>query len=86
MNKPIIVSHYVCGTCKQPIINFNEGFHVKGNITLADPSASKGIIGGGSWLGKIDRGEKIFDDEIPENVLCKLCFCKALGISLGTLR
>lgn len=80
MSKPTIVSHYICGTCNQPIIKYEEGFHIQGNITLADPNSGKGIIGGGSWLGKIDRGERLMHDEVPETVLCKNCFCKALGI------
>lgn len=86
MNKPVIVSHFICDKCKSPIVDYNEGFHIQGNITLADPNVGKGLIGGGSWLSKIDRGEKIFMDEVPELVLCKLCFCKTLGISLGMLR
>lgn len=86
MSKPIVVSHYICGTCNNPILKPENGFHIQGNITLADPNTGKGIIGGGSWLGKVDRGEKIFSDEIPETVLCKNCFCKALGIEVYSIR
>lgn len=86
MNKPVVVSHYICQSCKQPIVDYKEGFHIHGNITLADPNTPKGLIGGGSWMCKLQRSEEIFHDEVPENVFCKLCFCKALGISLGMLR
>ncbi len=85
MNRPIVVSHYICATCKKPIIDYNEGFHIKGNITFADPNSGKGLIGNGIWLGKMDRCERIFDGDIPETVMCKPCFCHALDIGLSEL-
>lgn len=48
MDKPVVVSHFICSGCKNPIVDYKEGFHVQGNITLADPNTGKGIIGGGS--------------------------------------
>lgn len=76
--KPVIVSHYICAECNKPIVDYTEGFHIQGNITLANPNSAPGIIGGGNWLNKINKGERVFWDEIPEIVLCKPCFLKLL--------
>lgn len=86
MNKPIVVSHYICSGCQQPIIDPNDGLHFAGNVTLADPNTGRGIIGGGEWLRKIEKGERLFHDDVPENVFHKLCFCKLVDIKVTNVR
>ena len=86
MGKPVIISNFVCDTCKKIITNHEDGFHIQGNVYLADPNTGKGIFGGGNWLGKVERGDKIHFDEIPETVQCKTCLCKVLNIPLTLVR
>lgn len=82
MEKPTIHSYYKCDQCRNIIFDTEEGYHITGNIKLADPDpvTRTGLVGSSGWLEKINNGELVTMDDIPELVLCNSCLRKALAL------
>lgn len=81
------VEQYLCDYCDKviPITKENvvpEGFVVKGNIYVADPSFLGGLVGNN--FPKVEQNEKIELGSVKETVFCRECMLKALGISPRT--
>lgn len=73
-----IVEQYVCDGCDSVIAAPTDGFVVHGNIYVADPSSTGGLIG-----NNFPTEEDAKASEVKKNVFCKKCFCKALGLIPG---
>ncbi len=74
------IQHYLCDKCDAMIPGPDEGFIIHGNIYVADPSCSGGLIGNNFP----DVGDNMFViTDVQKTVLCKTCFCKALGLIKG---
>jgi hypothetical protein len=79
-NKMRVVKRYLCDSCDKNIEKSLDGFVVHGNVYVADPNLRGGLIGNN--FPDPDEKNQVNIDEIKETVLCKACFCRALGIDL----
>jgi len=72
------VQHYVCANCGRAITSLGVagGFCVQGNIYVADPASRGGLVG-----NNIDAGPDGGIAAVRETVLCRACFCGALGLA-----
>jgi hypothetical protein len=77
-----VVEHYLCDSCDKLIEKPEHGFVVQGNVYVADPKVKGGLIGNN--FPEPDADGKIELNAVKQSVLCKECFCKALGIKLDT--
>lgn len=87
--KPQKIELYVCQGCEQPILpskgKYPNGFIIHGNIYAAEPNRG-GMIGDNfpQPSKKIDAEEedpKFYADDVGENVFCRTCLAKTLGLS-----
>lgn len=69
------VAHYLCDGCDTEIIKPEDGFIIHGNIYVADPKCCGGLVG-----NNFPNKESFVADEVKQSVLCRMCFCKALGL------
>lgn len=73
-----IVKQYLCDCCDKNISKPSEGFVIQGNIYVADPNISGGLIGDN--FPEPDDKNSINMDAVKHTVLCRECFCRALGL------
>jgi len=79
------VEQYLCDNCDKVIDKPENGFVVHGNIYVADPSCSGGLIGNN--FPPLEEGEELTSpDQIKQTVLCKPCFLKAVGVKDVNIR
>lgn len=77
-HKMRVVEHYLCDSCDKLIEKPTQGFVIQGNIFVADPKTRGGLIGNN--FPEPDVDDKIEMSSVRQSVLCKECFCRALGI------
>lgn len=73
------VEQYLCDQCDKVIDKPENGFVVHGNIYVADPSCSGGLIGNN--FPPCEEGEAVIIDKIKQTVMCKPCFLRAIGVT-----
>jgi hypothetical protein len=71
------VEHYLCDDCDTLINQPSDGFVIRGNVYVADPSVLGGLIGDN--IPEPDAAGMISPDAIRQTVLCKKCFFAAIG-------
>lgn len=79
-SKMRVVKQYLCDSCDKNISKPSEGFVVQGNIYIADPNVSGGLIGDN--FPEPDDKNSVNMDAVKHTVLCRDCFCRALGLVL----
>jgi len=72
------VEKYLCDSCDKIIYNEKEGFVVHGNIYVADPKCSGGLIGNNFP----EEGGNAKD--VKKSVYCIQCFLRALCLQKAT--
>jgi hypothetical protein len=72
------VEQFICDDCDSIIQSEEEGYVVKGNIYTANPHRPGGLIGNN--FPKVEEGDKIDPNMIMQNVLCRTCMMRALGL------
>lgn len=70
------VEHFLCDYCDSQISKPEDGFVIHGNIYVADPKKTGGLIGNNFP----DDGEPVTQDNVTKTVMCRHCFMKALGL------
>ena len=77
-----VVEHYLCDSCDRLIEKPEQGFVVQGNVYVADPKVKGGLIGNN--FPEPDTDGKVDFKSVKQSVLCKECFCRALGIKIDS--
>ncbi len=72
------VQHYLCDHCDALIANPQEGFVIHGNIYLADPTETKGMIG-----NNFPDTSPFELNAVKKTVFCNRCLMDALGLGRG---
>ncbi len=70
------VEQYLCDSCDKTILSPRSGFVIHGNIYVADPNQSGGLIGNNFP----ETDEPVSLDCVKKTVLCKGCFIEAVGL------
>lgn len=69
-------NYYLCDSCDDPIYNPEDGYVVHGNIYVADPDVSGGLIG-----NNFPEGDAKFSaEDVGSSVYCRKCLLKALNL------
>lgn len=71
------IEQYLCDQCDEVIRSSDAGFVIHGNIYVADPASTGGLIGNNFP----STTEKIDPSEIRKTVLCTTCLLKVLHIN-----
>lgn len=68
---------FLCQVCKNPILEYSDGFIIKGNVYLANPEDYDGLIGNAFRIN-----QKSFSlEDVNEYVFCEKCLLEILKIS-----